>query len=110
MTEYSLIATIAEKVGITGLVILAGWKLADRLGQVLLKLVDLWAGRFLEVHSKQAEAMGELASAVRSGQGEQRELLLAVRVMATKIDETMGLAREINKNCLARRADECRGF
>ena len=77
MTEYSLLAKIVESLGTPGLIIFVGWKLVDR-----------WAGRFLEVQNKQAVAMGDLAAGVRGGQGEQRELLLAVRVRATKLDAT----------------------
>jgi hypothetical protein len=78
-----------EKLGTTGLIIWVMWKLVDR-----------WAGRFLEVQSKQAEAMGALADAVRGGQGEQRELLIAVRVLATKVDETKEWVKELSDHII----------
>jgi hypothetical protein len=100
MAEYSVWGRIIENLGATGLMVLVLWK-----------LVDKWAGRFLEAQIKQASAMGEQASAmsglcaaVRDGQGGQQELLLAVRVMATKIDEVKVSTKEIAANCAARRA------
>ena len=54
---------------------------------VVWRIVDKWAGKFLGAQDKQAEAMVALATAVQAGQGDQREMLLAMRVMATKLDE-----------------------
>ncbi len=84
MNEYSLTAKIVESLGITGLIILVIWKLVDR-----------WAGKFLEVQMLQAKAMGDLAASVREGQHDQGEILLAVRVLATKIDETKQWVKEL---------------
>ncbi len=101
MNEYSGLVEIVKTLGISGLVIYVAWK-----------VIDKWAGRFLEVQIQQATSMGAqatatsgLAAAMREGQGQQQELMLAVRVMATKLDETMGLAREIKNNCLAARQE-----
>ena len=74
--EYSLLLKLVETLGSTGLIVFVIWKLADR-----------WAGKFLEVSVKQASALGELAVAVKEGQGDARETLLAMRVLATKIDD-----------------------
>lgn len=87
--EYSIIVRSVETLGTTGLIIFVIWKLVDR-----------WAGRFLEVQDRQASAMGELAAAVRDGQGEQRELLLAVRVLAQKVDETKQWVRELHESSI----------
>jgi len=62
---------------------------------LIYRLTDKWAGRFLEAQTKQAEAMGDLAAAVRSSIGDQREILLAVRVLATKQDETRMWIQEL---------------
>ena len=76
MENYSILWKVIENLGSTGLILFVIWKLADR-----------WAGRFLEASVKQAGAMAELATAVKEGQGDSRETLLAIRVLATKIDD-----------------------
>jgi len=76
MNEYSVLLKLVETLGSTGLILAIVWKLTDR-----------WAGKFLEVSMTQARALGELAAGVKETQGEARELLLAVRVLATKIDD-----------------------
>ena len=81
--------------GVAGLIIFVAWK-----------LLDAWAGRFLEVQNKQATAMGELAAAVREGQGEGREMLLAVRVLASKVDEVKEWVRELDEHVRANGARE----
>ena len=92
MTEYSLLMKLVESLGTTALVIAVVWKLVDR-----------WAGKFLDVQGLQAKAMGDLAAAVREGQGEQRELLIAVRVLATKVDETKAWVKELSEHILGKR-------
>jgi len=76
MENYSILWKVIENLGSTGLILFVIWKLADR-----------WAGRFLEASVKQAGAMADLATAVKEGQGDSRETLLAIRVLATKIDD-----------------------
>jgi hypothetical protein len=88
-TEFSLLGKIVENLGTTGLIIFVIWKMVDR-----------WAGRFLEVQDRQAKAMGDLAACVRDGQGEQRELLIAVRVLATKVDETKAWVKELSDHVM----------
>ncbi len=89
MNEYSLAVKIVESLGTTGLIIFVVWKLVDR-----------WAGQFLGAQNKQAQAMADLAAAVREGQGEQRELLIAVRVLATKVDETKAWVKELSEHII----------
>lgn len=103
MTEYSLAIKIVEGLGTTGLIIFVVWKLVDR-----------WAGQFLGAQKEQttamcdqAKAMAALASAVGAGQGEQRELLIAVRVLAGKVDETKAWVKELSEymtGCSARQS------
>ena len=91
MDEVSLIAKVIEGAGTTGLILLVAWKLADK-----------WGGQFLAAQNKQASAMGDLAAAVREGQGEQREILIALRVLATKVEETKAWVKELRtaeKDC-----------
>lgn len=54
---------------------------------LLYKLVDRWAPQFLAAHQQQAKAMTDLAGAVREGREEQRDLVMAVRALAAKIDQ-----------------------
>ena len=87
MNDYSTIAKLLENMGTTGLIIWTIWKLVDR-----------WAGKFLDVQTKQATAMGDLAAAVRESTGEQKELLLAMRVQSTKLDEVKGWMRDLDEH------------
>jgi hypothetical protein len=87
MSDYLEVAKMAANTGVSGLLIMVGWKLTDK-----------WAGRFLAAQNGQADALSALAKAVQEGQGEQRELLLAVRVMATKQDEMKGWMRELDEH------------
>jgi hypothetical protein len=75
---------LAVNLGFSGMLLLVVWK-----------LIDKWAGRFLDVQTAQAKAMGDLAAAVKESQGEQREVLLAVRVLAAKMDEQKGWVKEL---------------
>lgn len=74
--DYPILWKVIENLGSTGLILFVIWKLADR-----------WAGKFLETSIRQAGAIGELAASVKDGQGDARETLLAMRVLAAKIDE-----------------------
>lgn len=71
---------------------------------LIYRLVDKWAPQFLAAHQDQAKAMASLATAVKEGQGEQREILLAVRVLATKIEQQgeaiEGLDEHVRKGLL----------
>lgn len=60
---------------------------------LIYRLLVGWAPKFLAAQQGQAEAMAALAAAVKEGQGEQREVLLAVRVMAGKLDEVRGMVQ-----------------
>jgi hypothetical protein len=76
------------------------WKLAQQFGETglilffIYKLIDKWAPRFLEAQTKQTDAMvtqassiASLATTVQQGQADQREVLIAVRVLAEKIEQ-----------------------
>ena len=68
---------------------------------VVWKVVDKWAGQFLEAQKAQANAMASLAEAVKNAQTDQREVLIAVRVLARQIEEQkeylVGIEREIKR-------------
>jgi len=85
--ENSLFIKIVENLGVTGFVLIIVWKLTDR-----------WAGKFLDVQMKQATAMGDLASAVRESQGDQKEILLAIRVMAKEVAEQKEWIKELDRH------------
>lgn len=87
MGDWGIIGRVVENIGSSGLVLF-----------LLYKLLDKWAARFLDAQEAQAKSMGELATAVKETSGDQRDLLMAVRVLATKQDET----REWVKELLAR--------
>ena len=60
---------------------------------LMWKLFDKWAGLFLAAQGDQTKAMAEqatataaLAGAVKDGQADQREILMAVRLLADRID------------------------
>jgi hypothetical protein len=76
---------------------------------LLWRLLDKWAGKFLEVQmgqtgamSAQATAMAQLATAVKDGQSDQREVLMAVRLLADRIDTQKGYLMQIEENCRKR--------
>ena len=80
-------ARVVENLGVSGLLIFTVWK-----------IVDKWAARFLEVQDRQAKAMCDLAQAVKDTTGDQREILLAVRVLAQKVEEQQGWIKEALRN------------
>jgi len=69
------------------------------LALVLYKLLDKWAGKFLEAQQQGAAGLGALAAAVKEGQTDQREVLLAIRVLSRQMEDHMGFLRQIEENC-----------
>ena len=82
--------------GVSGALIYAGYRLAIRVMDKLTELADRWAAKFLVVSDRQAEALTLLAKTVNESQGEQREVLLAMRVLAAKMDDVKGWMRDID--------------
>jgi hypothetical protein len=83
--DMTFVARLASEFGAVGLAVLAA--------VLLYRLVDKWAERFLGVQREQSAAMSEqaaaisgLANVVREGQTDQREVLIAVRVMSDRIE------------------------
>jgi len=70
--------------GMAGLMLLVGWR-----------IVDKWAGKFLEAQMEQGKAMQRLAAAVEGGQGEQHDMLLALRVVASQQTELKDWMKEL---------------
>jgi hypothetical protein len=73
---------------------------------LLYRLADKWAPQFLAAQqaqtatmAQQASAMTSLAAAVERGQSDQREVLIAVKVLAERIDDQKAMLSEIEKNC-----------
>jgi len=77
----------ALNLGVAGLLVFVGWR-----------IVDKWAGKFLEAQVEQGTAMQRLAAAVETGQGEQREALLALRVVASQQQELKDWMRELDEH------------
>jgi hypothetical protein len=83
--DSSLLVKILGEFGTTGLLVLVGWRLLDR-----------WAGPFLAAQNKQATAIAEMASAVKDGKDDQREVLIAMRVLSAKVEETKGWVKDLS--------------
>jgi hypothetical protein len=58
------------------------------------RLIDKWAGPFLEAHGKLAGAMTMLAESVKQSSNDSREILLAVRVQSAMIGDLKALIEE----------------
>ena len=86
MNEWSIIVEIGKTLGIPGLLIVVGWRIA---------------GDFLTVGRAQAASMSQLAEAVKDNRGDQHEILLAMRVMATKLDEQKDWIKDLDQHCRA---------
>ena len=76
---------------------------------LMWKLFDKWAALFLNAQTGQAKALTDqamataaLATAVRDGQADQREILIAVRVLADRIDTQKEYLQGIEKSCRER--------
>ena len=85
MNEYTELFKAAGNFGVAGLLIAAACWGAIKFG-----------GPLVAAQQKQAGALEKLAAAVKEGEGEQRELLLACRVMGTKLDELQNWARQLD--------------
>lgn len=83
---------LAENLGIAGMMIYLLYRLVDKWAS---QAIDLGA-KFLNSQEKQAKAIEDLAGSITHGQDEQRELLLAVRVLATKIDGIAALGERLD--------------
>jgi len=84
---------LAQSFGETGLVLF-----------IVYRLVNRWAGAFLGAQTQQAQAMmaqatsiGSLAATVQNGQADQREVLIAVRVLAEKIETHKDYLKSIER-------------
>jgi hypothetical protein len=64
---------------------------------MMWSLINNWAGKFLEAHTQQVQAMttqaaatANLAQAVKDGRNDDREVLMAVRLLADRIEMQKG--------------------
>lgn len=83
MGDMTAWVELAKQFGSGALLCAVGWKLADK-----------WLGLFLAAQKEQTAAMANQATSiaslvdvVRSGQTDQHEVLLAVRVQSRQIEE-----------------------
>jgi hypothetical protein len=75
-----------ENAGVAGLII---W--------CIYRLVDKWAPKFLEAQQHSAQAMDALAVAFREGREEQRDILIAVRLLAKQQEEMKDFLVELDR-------------
>jgi hypothetical protein len=94
MSELIGMGRTLENMGIAGLMIYLIYRLADK-----------WLPKFLAAQQSTAEAMLRLAASVKEGQGEQREMLIAIRVLAVEIGDVKELLRELP--CVKREKSGC---
>jgi hypothetical protein len=73
------------------------------------RMISRWTPKMLgammaqtDAVSKSAVAVTDLATVVREGQGDQREVLIAVRVLADRIDSQRKCLAAIEENCKRR--------
>lgn len=90
-----------EQLGSTGLFLFVLWSLANK-----------WLGLFLKSRQEatvalvaQATAMAELAQTVKDGQMDQREVVIAVKVISSRLEEQRNYLKAIDENC---RKNVCR--
>lgn len=82
---------LVQQLGVAGLVVFLGYKLLDRWVSQILAV----AQQHLDATNKQAAAISELASGIKDTRDEQRDVILAVRVLAQKVDEQTGWVKEL---------------
>jgi hypothetical protein len=105
MIEPTWALKMAADFGILGLFVVAM--------ALMFRLVNVWAPKFLATMTEQAAAMtrsavavANLATEVRDGQSDQREVLIAVRVLANRIDDQRTCLAGIEENCRRRTCTE----
>ena len=81
------------QLGVPGLITFLAYKLLDRWVAKFLEL----GGAYLEVNRMQATSFAEMATAVKESRDEQKDVILAVRVLTAKFDENTGWLREMNQ-------------
>ena len=98
MSDFSWAAKLLADFGVLGVFVVAI--------VMAYRLTDKWAGLMVAAQNaqaaataKQAEAMGAMAAAVKDGQGDQREVLIAVRVLADRMDAQRRYLERIETNC-----------
>lgn len=82
--SWGIIPRIIESMGAAGLLIF-----------VLYRLMDKWAGKFLDALVAQATAMTDLAASVKESGDAGKEVLLALRVLSSKQEETKEWVKEM---------------
>lgn len=82
-----LVIRLISSLGVPGLITFCAYRLLDR-----------WFAQFLAVHDKQAMAITDLAAAVKASQGGQQDVIMAVRVLSGKVEESVGWMKEISEH------------
>ena len=89
---------LIQQLGVPGLITWLAYKLLDRWVAKFLKL----GGSYLEVNRMQASSFAEMATAVKESRDEQKDVILAVRVLTAKFDENTGWLREMSQKTQAK--------
>ena len=84
---------LISQLGVPGLITFLAYKLLDRWVAKFLEL----GGSYLEVNRTQATAFAEMAASIRESRDEQKDVILAVRVLTAKFEETTGWMREMSQ-------------
>lgn len=96
MSDLASTVKLISEVGLVGVMALAlllFYKLLDKYGGAFLKAQEGQSAS----QAAQASSIAALAAAVREGQNDQRDVLIAVRVLADRIDTQKGYLESIDR-------------
>lgn len=101
VTDLAWAVKAASDLGVVGILMVAL--------VMAYRLINKWGGEFLAASTAQTKAMADqasavanLASVVKDGQTDQREVLIAVRVQSAAMEEMKGYLRELNDRLVAK--------
>jgi hypothetical protein len=84
---------LIQQLGVPGLITWLAYKLLDRWVAKFLEL----GGSYLEVNRMQATSFADMATSVKESRDEQKDVILAVRVLTAKFEENTGWLREMSQ-------------
>jgi hypothetical protein len=101
MGDWAWAGKLASDFGVLGVLVF--------FGVLLYRLMDKWAARFLDAHvgqatalAAQATSMTALTKLVESSQTIQADMLVALGVMADRVERQRGYLEAIDKTCRER--------
>jgi len=91
MDEF--LAKIIPQYGLTGLALYLLYRLLDKyVGMFVAHM-----GEFVKINAQQAQAIVDVATVVKESRDDQRDTVMAVRVMTQKLEEVVGWVKEIDQ-------------